>query len=131
MLIVFRTDTGAVVENTGTNSSWPEGPPEHLILDRLSEELRGKVSWIRLHDVDDSELIEDIFNHHHHVDPETFKVVIDEPIEFEELPIPPSVTDRFEAFLEELDAIGSNATIAELRDILRSAAKKGKVPPSR
>lgn len=70
MLIVFDLTTGVVLGNSGTNTSYPEGPDSIGVFDNAGE--------LRLHDLDDAELVAHVLNSRYHVNPETGFVVIDE-----------------------------------------------------
>lgn len=65
MLIVYRTATGEVADNTGTNSRNPLGPPDeraYVNTDRRGID-RADLSLLRLHDVEDAELVGQVLTH--------------------------------------------------------------------
>jgi len=67
MLIVYDTKTGEVLDNSGTNSVWPEGPPDDLAF--VNTDARGidrsELALLRLHDDNDAELIAQAMSHQH------------------------------------------------------------------
>lgn len=79
MLLIYDLTTGAVLDNTGTNSAWPEGPPDDLALVNLPDRTPDDVGLLRLHDIDDAELVNRVLTNRHHVDLATGEVVIDGP----------------------------------------------------
>ncbi len=97
MLIIYRIDTGKVVDNTGTNSAAPTGPPDDVAFvntDRR-EIPRRILDTVRLDDADDADLVERILTHQHHVDPATGEVVLDAPYPTPvKEPEPASIEDR-------------------------------------
>jgi len=56
MLLIYREATGEVVENTGTNSLLPEGPPGDMAW--ANQRDRTGLALLRLHDVIDASLIQ-------------------------------------------------------------------------
>ena len=109
MLIVYAPKTGEVLDNTGTNSAWPEGPPDDLAF--VNTDKRGidrtNLSLLRLHDKDDADLIAQVMTHAHIVT--DGEVVIGEPHPAPEPPPPPC------DYATELETA---ATWEEAREIL-------------
>jgi len=92
VLIIYRQATGEVVENTGTNSFMPEGPPDDLA---WGERDRTGLAILRLHDEDDAELVQATFTHYYAVHDE--QVVIGDPLPAPEpAPEPPAPVTRDE-----------------------------------
>ena len=81
MLIVYDKSTGDVLDNTGTNSRWPGGPPDERVWDNIDRRGidRDTVALLRLHDADDADLVGQVLANRHHVDTSTGQVVIDGP----------------------------------------------------
>lgn len=110
MLIVYDRTTGEVLDNSGTNSAMPYGPPENLALVNVPEQRRHAARLLRLHDNDDADLVTQVLANRHHVDPKTGRVVLDgphpepEPVEPE-----PSMRDRLAALEDELRGMKGRA----------------------
>ncbi len=81
MLIVYRSDTGEVVDNPGVCSAWPDGPPDELAYVNTDAAglAREQLALLRLHDGEQAELVAAVLAGFHHVDPATGEVVIDGP----------------------------------------------------
>lgn len=83
MLLIYDRETGTVLENSGTNSRHPEGPPDAAVAAALDR--RGidpaTVARMRLHDHDDAELVAQVLANRHHVDVDADPpaVIIDGP----------------------------------------------------
>jgi hypothetical protein len=83
MLIVYKVATGEVVDNTGTNSAMPEGPPHEMAF--INTDSRGlnrnDLALLRLNDQTDAALVADILENRCHVDVSVVSpvVVIDGP----------------------------------------------------
>jgi hypothetical protein len=89
MLLIFRKDTGEIVDNSGTNSIWPEGPPDELAWRNVEGLDRKTLDILRLHDEEDSDKIDLIFNNKVNVDPKTKKILVVGPLP----PSPPILDD--------------------------------------
>ncbi len=78
MLIVYRASTGEVLDNSGTSSAAPLGPPDSAAF--INTDARGVgrtgLATLRLHDVDDAATIARIMTSNYQIDPTTKKVVI-------------------------------------------------------
>lgn len=61
MLIIYRETTGEVVENTGTNSYFLDGPPEEQAWQNYPD--RDGLALLRLHDVRDADLVQAALTH--------------------------------------------------------------------
>lgn len=118
MLIVYDTSTGVIVDNTGTSSAWPEGPPEELAY--RNTDARGLdrtgLGLLRLHDARDAELIAAMAGHACAV--QAGAVVIGDP-----LPPPPPAPDPVadpvaEATEAFVSAVESASTLEELKAAL-------------
>lgn len=81
MLIVYRTDTGDVVDNTGTSTAWPEGPPDELAFTNTDARHvpRTDLMLLRLHDERDAEQVRAALRNYHHVDTDSGTLVIEGP----------------------------------------------------
>lgn len=116
MLIVYRTDTGEVVDNTGTNSRNPTGPPDaraYVNTDRRGF-YRDQLGLLRLHDREDADLVQQVFTHEVSIDTATGGVVIGDPLPE---PEPPSPSPDTGGFLEAImGALGKSTGRALLRD---------------
>lgn len=60
MLLVYRRTTGEVLDNTGTSSAFPDGPPDDQAY--VNTDARGHqrtdLALLRLHDTDDAEQVQ-------------------------------------------------------------------------
>jgi len=74
MLIAYD-DAGTVFWNSGTNTAYPEGPPDEAVVLSVG---RDDLSILRLHDTDDAELVQAALTHD--VTVRDGKLVIGEPI---------------------------------------------------
>lgn len=79
MLIVYNRATGEVVDNSGTNSLMPAGPPDDaaFVNTDARKHARAGLALLRLHDVDEADLVAKVLTHEHHV--KGGKVVLDGP----------------------------------------------------
>lgn len=70
MLIAYDLATGDVLDNTGTNSRYPEGPPDDFAYVNTDARgvNRGELALLRLHDDRDHEQVQAIMANYHHVD---------------------------------------------------------------
>lgn len=121
MLIVYDAGTGEVIDNTGINSGWPEGPPDDLALINVPEDDRASVALLRLHDVRDSVLVAQLLTHQHTVvDGEVVVGLLYPAPETE--PEKPSTDDRLAALEARLDRAAATAVTgdaAKVRDGLK------------
>lgn len=114
MLLVYDKTTGSVLDNAGTSSAYPSGPPEDLAF--LNTDARGidraRLALLRLHDGDDADLVAQILTNRHHVDPKTGRVVIDGPYP---QPAPgepePTLLDRLAAIEAEVKGMKDRAKV--------------------
>lgn len=117
MLIVYDKTTGEVIDNTGTSSRWPEGPPDEHAYANVPEARRTDAALLRLHDNDQAELVRQLLEHHHHVDLDTGEVVVDAP-----LPPPEPIANPDDELRDALTAARGRAadagTVAALRTSL-------------
>lgn len=81
MLIIYATETGEVLDNTGTNSVLPAGPADELAY--VNTDARGidraTVTLLRLHDDDDHDLVQQALHNYCHVDTTTGTLVVEGP----------------------------------------------------
>jgi hypothetical protein len=119
MLIVFDTSTGEILDNTGTNSVWPEGPPDDLAY--VNTDAQGidhdSLGLLRLHDVDDADLVAQALTHEAHVDPATGDLVIGDEFTPEpppDVPAAPTVEEQLAALRAEVDALALDALLREM-----------------
>ena len=78
MLIVYDLTSGEVLLNTGTNSAMPLGPSDEWAYDHI-DAARDTVGLLRLRDIDDADLVEQVLTNRNHVDPTSGHVIIDGP----------------------------------------------------
>lgn len=92
MLIVYRQDTGEVVDNHGTNQNLPMGLVNEADV-YVNVDLRGiprsEVRLLRLHDELDADLVAQVQSNRYRVDPATQKVVIIGPYLLPEMTVTP------------------------------------------
>lgn len=111
MLLIYRTDTGDVVDDTGTNSAAPLGPPDELAYRNTDARGvdRSLIALLRLHDVDDADAVQLALTR-------SVRVVdgqlvddgpLPDPVPVE--PPPPSLADRLEAVEAELRGMRERA----------------------
>lgn len=109
MLIIYDKTTGQVVENTGTSSSWPEGPPDELAwvnVDAAGKD-RTNLRLLRLHDTDAAQVINQMRTNLYHVDPTTKQVVIDaQRPDPAPTSTPPTIDERLTALVNLLETKG-------------------------
>lgn len=106
MLIVYRTATGEIVDNHGTNSAWPEGPPDEMAY--INTDAAGidrtELSLLRLHDNADADLVVKALTHQTTV--QNGELTVGDP-----RPVPQPVTpgptteERLAAMEDALDTI--------------------------
>lgn len=113
MLIVYDRTTGDVLDNTGTSSALPEGPPDEDAY--VNTDARGiardRVALLRLHDEADAELVDQLLTHEHRVDVEAAEptVVVEQP---RPAPPPPPPPRDWPAELR------AASTVEQLRNLL-------------
>lgn len=93
MLILYDTNTGAVLDNTGINTALPEGPEGDSAY--INTDARGiprsNIGMVRLHDEHDADLAQRVLTHQVTID--GGQVVVGAPIPKPE-PTPEVVTGR-------------------------------------
>lgn len=114
MLLVYELSSGDVLDNSGTNSMWPEGPPDDLALVNLPDVDPATVGLLRLHDINDADLVQQILAQRHHVDPASGQVVLDGP--YDTPPEPDPVPEDPDLALEE--RVRSATTVNQLKAAL-------------
>lgn len=91
MLIVFDTATGEILDNTGTSTMWPDGPPDEFAY--VNTDARGvgraRLGLLRLNDIGDAALVARVLAHECNV--VDGRVVIGEP---HPVPDPSPVVER-------------------------------------
>lgn len=120
MLIVYDKETGAVLDNHGTSSAWPEGPPDDRALLNLPGRTLADVGLLRLHDEHDAELVGKALTRQHRVDPATGQLVIGDPYP---PPPPPGPTPDDEL----AEAIRAATSLAQLKAALLGPDGSGRV----
>lgn len=103
MFIIYREATGEVVENSGTNSLFPQGVPDELAWGGRD---RTGLALLRLHDEDDAELVRATFTHR--VTVTDGQLVVGEP-----LPAPDTTPDA-----GGTDVLSLAADLARVRQVL-------------
>lgn len=99
MVIIYDRSSGEVLDNTGTSSAWPDGPPDEVALRNVQQRgySRQEVAILRLDNR--SDLAGKVLRSRYHVDPTSGEVVIDGP-----KPQPPQ-EEREPSLREEIDAL--------------------------
>lgn len=113
MLIVYDAATGEVLDNTGTNSAWPAGPPDDLAYVNTDNQgiARVGLGLLRIHDLDQADLVQRVLSHYVHV--ENGEVVIGDLIP---PPAPdPQVAVRLTLEERALAALDTNRTFLNVK----------------
>lgn len=122
MLILYDKSSGEVLDNHGTSSLQPLGPPEpdcYVNTDRR-DIARDSIGLLRFHDVEDAETVQQVLGHQHSVDvsatPPT--VVIGDP---HPAPAPsPDPTGLIDAADQQLGRQATRQLGAAYPDLLRA-----------
>lgn len=129
MLIIYRTASGEIVDNTGTNSRWPEGPPDDQAWVNVDNRgiSRNGLKLLRLHD--SHEDVAKVFDGRPvKVNPDTGRVVFTG----EPAPTLPMPVDRDAEFRQAVEAAvagePSTSPIRKLADALLGTSGPGAEP---
>ncbi|MFA9432897.1 MULTISPECIES: hypothetical protein [unclassified Egicoccus] len=131
MLIVYRIDTGEIVDNTGTNSRWPEGPPDDLAFvntDAAGIDRDG-LALLRLHDRDDAELVQQALTHQIIVQDGQLVIGYPHPEPDPVEPEPDPVMERLEALEVEVRGIRERAAAANVANADAKAVRDAVAGP--
>lgn len=110
MLIVYNKETGAVLDNHGTNSAMPEGPPDDRALLNLPGRTLADVGLLRLHDEKDADLVKQLLANEHTVDVKTKRPVVGRKY--------PELTPIPDPRIKRAEEIKAATTLEELKTVL-------------